>query len=329
MDRRRFLLTGVATALTVGRTSEAQTQQAARPVRIGRLSPVSAETDAHNLDAFRRGLRDLGWVEGQHFTMEARFAEGKLDRLPGLAAELVREQVAIILTGSNPGVRAAGRATDTIPIVMVTTGDPVAEGLVTSLARPGRNVTGVTAFGQALNTKRLELLKDAVPGVNRVAVLLNPAGPYTAAFVAQRDDAARALALDIRLLPAPSFDDIEKALASAQKDGVGSLMVQTNPMYLTHRRRIVELVAKSRLPAIYGERDFVEAGGLMFYGASLAQMYTDAARYADKILRGAKPADLPIEQPTRFELVISLKTAKALGLTIPPSLLLRADQVIE
>ena len=324
MDRRRFLLTALAGALAAPAAVDG-----AALVRIGRLSPSSAQADKPYLAAFRKGLHDRGWVEGQTFTIEARFADGNGDRLPALAAELVRHRVNLILAGSNPGVLAAKQATDTIPIVMVTTGDPVADGLVKSLARPGGNVTGVTAFGQALNTKRLELLKAAVPGVERVAVLLNPRGPYAAGFVAERDDAARALALDLRLLPAREPEDIEKALSAAVKDRVGALMVQTNPAFLTHRRRIVDLVANSRLPAIYGERVFVATGGFMFYGASLVQMYEDAAGYSDRILKGAKPADLPVEQPTKFELVINLKTAKALGLTIPPSLLLRADQVIE
>jgi ABC-type uncharacterized transport system substrate-binding protein len=323
MDRRRFLLTSLAGVLAAPLAADGA------PVRIARLSPSSRLTDEPYLAAFRKGLRDRGWIEGQTFSIEARFSDGTGDRLPALAADLVRHRVNLILAGSNPGVRAAKQATDTIPIVMVTTGDPVGDGLVMSLARPGGNVTGVTAFGQALNTKRLELLKDAVPGVDRVAVFINPRGPYAAALVAERDDAARALALDLRLLPARDPDDVEKALAVAVKDRVGALMVQTNPAFLTHRRRIVELVANNRLPAIYGERVFVEAGGLMFYGASLVQMYGDAASYADRILKGAKPADLPVEQPTKFELVINLKTAKALGLTIPPSLLARADQVIE
>jgi len=274
-------------------------------------------------------MRDLGWKEGQHFTIEARFSDGRADRLPALAAELVGHRVNLILAGSNPGVLAARQATSTIPIVMVTTGDPLADGLVKSLARPGANVTGVTAFGQALNAKRLELLKAAVPGVERVAVLINPKGPYAAAFVAERDEAARALALDLRLLPARDPDDIDNALSTAVRDHVGALMVQTNPAFLTYRRRIVASVAHSRMPAMYGERVFVETGGLMFYGASLVQMYEDVARYADKILKGAQPADLPVEQPTKFELVINMKTAKALGLTIPPALLARADQLID
>jgi putative ABC transport system substrate-binding protein len=293
------------------------------------LSPISAEVDTRNLAAFRQGLRDLGWVEGQSFILEARFADGELDRLPALAAGLVRQRVNLILTGSTPGALAAKRATATIPIVMVTTGDPVADGIVTSFARPGGNVTGVTALGQGLATKRLELIRDTLPGLKRVAVLIYPTGPYTKAFLAERDGAARALGLDILTLPTAELADAEKVLTIAVSERVGALMVQTDPIFLTYRRQIVEMVAKTRLPAIYGERQFVDAGGLMFYGASLTQMYRDAAVYADKILKGAKPADLPVEQPTKFDLVINLRTARALGLSIPPSLLLRADRVIE
>jgi putative tryptophan/tyrosine transport system substrate-binding protein len=298
-------------------------------VRIGRLSPLSAETDVSNLSAFRAGLRDLGWVEGKTFTIEARFAEGKSERLPALAAELVRLRVDLILSGASPGALAAKRATAGIPIVMVTTGDPVRDGIVPSLARPGGNVTGVTALGQDLNTKRLELIREVVPGVTRVAVLINPASSYTPAFLKEKDGAARTLGLNIRTVEVSHPARLEESLAAMAAENVGGLMVQADPLFISYRRRIVEFVVRSRVPAVYGEREFVEAGRLMFYGASLAQMYRDAAIYADKILKGAKPGELPVGQPTKFEVVINLKTAKALSLTIPPSLLLRADQVIE
>ena len=315
--------------LAVPLATAAQDAPAGKVARIGRLSPLSAETDVRNLDAFRKGLRDLGWIEGRTFTLETRFADGHLDRLPALVADLVRQRVDVILTGSSPGALAAKKATTTIPIVMVTTGDPVADGIVGSLARPGGNVTGVTALGQVLNTKRLELLKDAVPGVTRVGVLLNPASLYTVGFLKEKDGAARTLGLDLRVLEAREPRHLDKALSAVTTEGVGALMVQTNPMFIAQRQRIVELVARTRVPAVYGEREFVDAGGLMFYGASLAAMYRDAAAYADRILKGAKPADLPVEQPTRLELVINLKTAKALGLTIPPAVLARADHVVE
>lgn len=307
----------------------ADAQGTTKIVRIGRLSPLSAETDTPNLEAFRTGLQELGWVEGKSFTIESRFADGKSDRLPALAADLVQRRVDLILTGSTPGALAARKATTTIPIVMVTTGDPVAGGLVASLARPGGNVTGVTALGQALNTKRLELIKETVPGVLRVAVLTNPASAYTPPFLREKEAAARALGLHLPVLSARDPGQFEKAVAGLASERAGALMVQSDAMFITHRARIVELVARSRVPAVYGERVFVDAGGLMFYGASLSDMYREAASYADKILKGTKPAALPVEQPTKLELVINLRTAKALGLTIPPSVLERADHLVE
>lgn len=307
----------------------ADAQGTGKIVRIGRLSPLSAETDSPNLDAFRKGLRELGWVEGKSFTIESRFADGRSERLPELAAELVRQRVDVILTGSNPGALAAKKATTTIPIVMVTTGDPVAAGLVTSLARPGGNVTGVTALGQMLNAKRLELIKEAVPGVTRVAVLTNPRSAYTAPFLQERDSMGRRLGLQLPLLEASDPGGFERAFAGLATERAGALMVQTDAMFITYRRRIVDLAARSRVPAIYGEREFVDAGGLMFYGATLAHLYHDAAVYTDRILKGARPADLPVEQPTKLELIINLKVAKALGLTIPASVIGRADHLVE
>jgi putative ABC transport system substrate-binding protein len=318
-----LLLTALAAPLP------ADAQGAGKLVRIGRLSPLSAETDSPNLEAFRKGLRELGWVEGKTFTIEGRFADGRSERLPGLAAELVRRRVDVILTGSNPGALAAKKATATIPIVMVTTGDPVGAGLVTSLARPGGNVTGVTALGQMLNAKRLELIKEAVAGVTRVAVLTNPRSIYTAPFLREKEGMSRSLGLQLPILEARDPGGFEKAFTALTTERAGALMVQTDAMFITHRRRIVELAARSRVPTIYGDREFVDAGGLMFYGATLANLYHDAASYADRILKGARPADLPVEQPTKLELVINLKAAKALGLTIPPSVLGRADHLVE
>jgi putative ABC transport system substrate-binding protein len=212
---------------------------------------------------------------------------------------------------------------------MVTTGDPVSGGLVASLARPGANITGVTALGQVLAVKRLELLKETVPGVTRLAVLANPTSPYTGPFLKERDGAARALGLQLQVVEAGEPDKLEPAFAAMTRDHAGALLVLNDVMLVNHRRRIVELAAKTRLPAVYPEREFVAAGGLMFYGASLVDMYTRAAAHADKILKGAKPADLPVEQPSKLELVINLKTAKALGLTIPSSVLARADHVVQ
>ena len=326
---RRALLAALAIGV-VGApvAASAQDGRTRKVMRIGRLSPLSAETDVTNVEAFRKGLRDHGWVDGS-FTIESVFADGKTDRLPGLAADLVRQRVDVILTGSTLGALAAKKATATIPIVMVTTGDPVADGIITSLARPGGNVTGVTALGQLLNTKRLELIKEAVPGVTRVGVLINPRSSYTASFLREKERSARALGLEVRTLEASDPGGMERAIAGAAAERLGAMMVQTDPWFITQRKRIVELVSRSRIPTVYGEREFVDAGGLMFYGASFADMYRDAAVYADKILKGAKPSDLPVEQPTKLELVVNLKTAKALGITIPPSLLVRADRVID
>jgi putative tryptophan/tyrosine transport system substrate-binding protein len=237
--------------------------------------------------------------------------------------------VDVILTGSTLGAVAAKKATSTIPIVMVTTGDPVADGLVASLARPGGNLTGVTALGQVLNTKRLELIKEAVPGIARVAVLIHPTSPYTASFRKERDTAARALGIDVRTLEAHDAASLDTVLSALPKERVGAIMVQTNPLFITERKRIIDLIARSRLPAVYGDRQSVDAGGLMFYGAGLTDMYRQAAVFADKVLRGAKPADLPVEQPTKLELIVNLRTAKTLGITIPPAVLVRADHVIE
>lgn len=325
MRRRAFVLGGVgvlAATLPVG-------AQAPRVIRIGRLSPLTPTTEAPFMDAFRKGLQELGWIEGQHYTIEFRFAEGQIERLPGLAASLVREHVDVILTGSNPGALAAKNATTTIPVVMVTTGDPIGGGLVASLARPGGNVTGVTALGQALNAKRLEVLRQAVPGLRRVAVLTNPGSPYTKSFLAERERVARELGLELPVIEAREPGELEPAFAAITRGRAGAVMVLTDVMFVTHRRTIVELAGRHRLPAVYGEREFVDAGGLLFYGASLVGMYRRAAFYVDRIAKGARPADLPVEQPTRLELVINLRTARALSLTLPPAFLLRADQVIE
>jgi ABC-type uncharacterized transport system substrate-binding protein len=307
----------------------AQGAKLGKPARIGRSSPSSAENDAPNLEAFRKGLRDLGWVEGQDFSIEARFAEGKPERLPELAAQLVRQRVDLILAGSTPGILAARRATSAIPIVMVTTGDPVGSGLVASLAQPGANVSGLTALGQALSAKRLELLKEAVPGVARVAVLTSPGSPHTGPFLRDRASLAQALGVRLQVVEARDPTTFEQAFAEMARERAGALMVFTDPIFINHRRRLVELAAKRRLPAVYPDREFVSAGGLMFYGASLVDMYYHAAVYADKILKGTKPADLPVEQPAKLELVVNLKTAKTLGLVIPASVLARADHVVE
>lgn len=310
-------------------TALRQDAGAARIARIGRLSPLSAEADAPNLEAFRKGLRELGWVEGRDFAIEARFAAGQPERLSELASQLARQPVDVILVGSSQGALAAKKATSTIPIVMVTTGDPLDVGLVASLAHPGGNLTGVTGLGPALSGKRLELLKEAVPGIKRVAILTNPTSAYTAPFMREREGMARALGMHLQVLEANAPAKFERAFAAMAAERAEALMVLTDVMFVTERKRIVEWAARRRIPAVYGEREFVGAGGLMFYGAGLSDMYHRAAFYADRILKGTKPADLPIEQPTKLELVINVRTARTLGLTIPPSVLARADQIVE
>src|SRR5213593_4017002 len=309
-SRLALVVAVILSVLCIPFAPAAQDAKPGKTARIGRLSPNSAEADMPGLEAFRKGLRDLGWVEGRDFAIEARFAEGKPERLPELAAQLVRNRVDVILAGSTPGALAAKQATSMIPIVMVTTGDPIEGGIVASLAHPGGNVTGVTALGEVLSVKRLQLLKEAVPGVTRVA-------------------AGRELGVELQVVEAQDPTKLEQAFAAVASQRAGALMVLTDVMFINNRRRIVELAAKSRLPAIYPEREFVGVGGLMFYGASLVDMYNRAAVYADRILKGKKPAELPVEQPTKLELVINLKTAKTLGLAIPPSVLARADQVVQ
>jgi putative ABC transport system substrate-binding protein len=326
INRRSALIAIVASGIAF--RAAAQASKSGKPARIGRLSPLSAATDAPGLDAFRKGLRDLGWVDGRDFVIETRYADGDPKRLPELAAQLVSQRVDLILVGSTPGTLAAKTATTTIPIVMVTTGDPVSGGLVASLAQPGGNVTGLTALGQALSAKRLALLKEALPGVTRVAVLANQASPYSGPFIVERESLAHALGIHLQVVDVQDPARLDQAFAEMVRERAEALMVLTDVMFITRRKQLVELAARSRLPTIYPELEFVSAGGLMFYGASLADSYRHAAVYVDKILKGTKPAELPVEQPTKLELVINRKTARALGLAIPSSLLVRADQVI-
>jgi putative ABC transport system substrate-binding protein len=325
MNRRDAVLALAALgAFPVGSNA----QQTGKIVRLGILSPLSASAFAPNDQALRQGLSELGWVEGRNFVITTRYAEGRYDRLPGLAAEIAGLKVDAIISGSTPGALAAKNATTTIPVVFVTTGDPVASGLIASLARPGGNVTGLTVLGRELSAKRLAILKEAFPGVSHVAVIANPDGPESAPMLKGLDGAVKALGIKLRILEVRGPNELEKTFATIASARVGAIMVLTDILFLTHRERIVELAAKTRLPAMYAFREHVNAGGLMFYGAPLDDMWRRAATYVDKILKGAKPADLPVEQPTKFELVINLKTAKALGITIPQSVLARADEVI-
>jgi ABC-type uncharacterized transport system substrate-binding protein len=304
----------------------AQAQQPKKAHRIGFLSPLESP---QYFTAFRQGMRELGYVEGQNVLIEYRSAKGMPERFPDLAAELVRLNVDVIVAASGGGALAVKNATSTIPIVFGTTGDPVASGLVASLARPGGNITGLTALGIELTGKRLELLKEAVPKASRIVVLSTPGSTEGGTSLKAMEVAAQPLGIELRVQEVRDPGEFEKTFAAITKERAGAIMVLTGPLLTTHRKRIVEFAAKSRLPAMYGISEFVDAGGLMFYGASLPKMYRRAATYVDKILKGAKPADLPVEQPTKFELVINLKTAKQIGLTIPPNVLARADRVIK
>ena len=307
----------------------AEAQAPAKVPRIGFLTARSPTDLPHHLEAFRQGLRELGYVEGQTIAIEYRFGEGRPERLPGLAAELVGLKVDLIVTGAPPAPEAAKQATSTIPIVVAVTGDLVAEGLVASIARPGGNITGLAAMSPELVGKQLELLKEIAPEVSRVAILQNPNNHAHPSVLHQAEGAARALGVQLHILPARTAPEIEAAFAEVRRQRAGGLLVLRDGVFFSRRTQIAALAAKGRLPAIYGIREEAEAGGLMAYGASLPHMFRRAATYVDKILKGAKPADLPVEQPTRFELVINLWTARALGLTIPRSVLSLADEVIQ
>ena len=326
IDRRTFLA-GTGTVLLAAPFA-AEAQQAAKVARIGYLGTAS---NSDMSSAFRQGLRELGWVEGQNIVIDYRSAEGRVDRLPDLAAELVRLKVDIIVAaGGTPPAAAAKSATGTIPIVMIGVGYPVGLGFIASLARPGGNVTGLSfSVGPELFGKELELLKETVPKVRRVAILSNPGNPAHPFNIRELNVAARSLGVQLQFLEARGPNEFDGAFAAMAKERVGALLVLPDGMFNLQRTRLADLAARSRLPAAYGYREHVEAGGLMSYGPSLLDLFRRAATYVDKILKGAKPADLPVEQPTKFELLINLKAAKALGLTIPPSLLARADEVIQ
>jgi putative tryptophan/tyrosine transport system substrate-binding protein len=308
----------------------AQAQPAGKVWRIGVLSSGSPSGSAvARVDAFKQGLRELGYVEGQNTVIESRWGAGKYESLPALAAELVRLKMDVILTAGVPAIRAAKEATSTIPIIMAVVVDPVATGLVASLARPGGNITGLSVMTPELVGKQLGMLKEIVPRASRVAVLWNPTNLGNPPQLRAAELAARTLGMRLQPLEARSPRDIDNAFAAMTKEAAGAIVVLVDVMFIDQRTRIADLAATRRLPAVYGQVEHVESGGLMAYAPSFLDNFRRAAVYVDKILKGAKPGDLPIEQATKFELVINLKTAKALGLTIPPSLLARADQVIE
>jgi putative tryptophan/tyrosine transport system substrate-binding protein len=307
----------------------ADAQQPAKVHRVGWLSDgIRAGATSHLHEAFLHGLRDLGYVEGKNLVIERRDAEGKLERLPELAAQLVELKVDVIVTWSVPGTKAAQRATSTVPIVMAEAGDPVRTGLVPSLARPGGNTTGLSVMDPDLVGKQLQLLKEAAPTIARVAVLYNPTFPATVLGMQEAQDAGPALGLAILPMEVRTADELEAQFAVMTSVHADAVLTSGDPFMSTHHRRILDFAAKHQLPALYFWREFVEAGGLMSYGPSLPDLFRRAATYVDKILKGAKPADLPVEQPMKFELVLNLKTAHALGLTIPPNLLFQANEVI-
>ncbi len=309
--------------------ARAETQHPKKGPRIGYLGATSPSTNAARIEAFRQGLRELGYVEGKNIVIEWRHAEGKFDRFPALAAELVRLKVDIIITGGPPATRSAREATSTIPIVMAFDSDPVGSGFVASLARPGGNITGLATLAPEISGKQLELLKEIVPKLSRVVVLGTSTRPGNAQAIKEIELAAGAFGVKLQYLDVLDPKDIETAFREARKGHAEAVLMLSSPVFTSQRTQIVDLAVKSRFPAMYPQSEYVEDGGLMTYGANIADLFRRAATYVDKILKGAKPADLPVEQPTKFEFIINLKAAKQIGLTIPPNVLARADKVIK
>src|SRR5437870_9803130 len=307
----------------------AQAQQPKKVPRIGFLSAISPSTVAARIEAFRQGLRELGYVEGKNIVIEYRYAEGNPDRLSALAAELVRLKVDVIVTGGPAVNRPAKEATVTIPIVLGFDNDPVGNGFVTSLARPGGNITGLSTHYPEISGKQLELLKEIIPRLSRMAVLGNSTVPGNAQAIRETERAARVFGIKLQYVEIENPNEIETAFRAARNGRADAVLVLGSQVVTSHAKQFAELAAKSQLPAIYWSPEFVEAGGLMTYSVSITDLFRRAATYVDKILKGAKPAELPVEQPTKFELIINLKAAKQIGLTIPPNVLLRADKVIK
>jgi putative ABC transport system substrate-binding protein len=329
--RRREFITLVGGAATAWPFAARAQQPASTVRRIGFLLPGAARTTAvrGQLEAFRQGLKEYGWVEGQNISFEYRFAEGKEDTLPGIAAELVQSRPDVIVAEGTPATQAAKTVTQTAPIVMATSSDPVGTGLVASLRRPGGNITGLSLQAADLSGKRLQLLTEIVPGLARVAALSNPLNPSIALVLEQTKAAAQSLGIEIYVVEVKAPDKFDSAFAAVTSVRAGALIVLPDGMLYGQHPRIVTFTAAAHLPALFPEKEVAEAGGLIAYGPSIPASFRRAASYVDKILRGAKPADLPIEQPTIFELAVNLQTARAIGITIPTSILLRADEVIE
>ena len=327
MSRNFFVWLLTTVLLTTAFSAEAQ--QPTKIPRIGFLSVTSLSTISARIEALRQGLRELGYVEGKNIVIELRSAEGKLDRLPALAAELVRLKVNIIVTAGGQATRAAKEATSTIPIIMTNDADPVGSGFVASLSRPGGNITGLSTLAPELSGKRLELLREVIPKLARVAIVGTSTQPGHAQAIKELELAAEAFKVQIQYLDVLDSKDIETAFRGATKARADGVLTLTSPLLSSQRARLAELAVKNRIPAIYNDIQFVEAGGLICYGVSFLHLDRHAATYVERILKGAKPADLPVEQPTKFEFVINLKAAKQIGLTIPPNMLVRADKVIK
>ena len=302
---------------------------AQQTAKLPRLGFLTAGRDSPGLPALLEGLRQLDWIEGKTIVLEYRYADNRNDRLPELAAELVRLNVDVIVAAGTLAPLAAKRATATIPLVMTSAGDPLGTRLVSSLAKPGGNVTGLSLMSPDISGKRLELIKHIVPDVLRVAIMWNATNPYPALVFRQTEAAARQLKLEVQSLEVRTPDDVNSALEAALREKANALITVEDPLTVNYRKQIADFAAKNRLPTISGLREYVDVGGLLSYGPALADLYRRAAGYVDKILKGAKPAELPVEQPTKFELVVNLKTARTLGLTIPPDMLAIADAVIE
>ncbi|HEV8720491.1 MAG TPA: ABC transporter substrate-binding protein [Candidatus Binatia bacterium] len=329
IQNRKWLWLAVIAFMLVVTGAVAEAQQPTKVPQIGYLSATSPSANVGRIEAFRQGLRDLGYVEGKNIVIEWRYAEGKFDRLSALVAELVRLKVDVIVTSGPQSTRVAKEATVTIPIVMGFDPDPVGGGFVASLARPGGNITGLATLSPEISGKQLELLKEIIPKLSRVALLGNSTNPGNAQTLRETEAAAGALGVQLQYLDVLNLKDIENSFQSASKQRAGAVLVLAGPVVAAHRTEVVNLAAKNRLPAMYFRSDFVESGGLMTYSVNYNDLARRAATFVDKILKGAKPADLPVEQPTKFELMINLKAAKQIGLTIPPNVLARADKVIK
>jgi ABC-type uncharacterized transport system substrate-binding protein len=326
IDRRTFMVLVSGGVLAAPLAAEAQ--PAGKGHRIGFLGNSTAALEANLVGPFHEGLRELGYVEGQNIVIEYRWAEGKYERFPALIAELLAQRVEVIVTAGTPASLAVKKATMSVPLVMVAVGDPVATGLVASLARPGGNITGLTSTSEELDGKRLELLRQVIPKLSHVAVFWNPENPTLLTSLKEMRAAAQVLGIKVQVFEVRTPGELEETFKAIVRERPGALLVMGDRLFLHNRPRIMDFAAKQRLPVVPGHPELVEAGGLMSFGPSYPGMHRRAAYFVDRILKGAKPADLPVERPTKFELVINLKTAKALGLTVPQSLLQRADEVI-